>query len=274
MSVYEKHIIDDTRLPFIFHSYVREKRDVRAGVGNWHENIEILCFTAGSATVTSNELRIEVCAGDIAVINSSCLHEIFAHEETHFFCLIVDREFCLANHLDTNLITFFPRVRNEEIYSLIIEIAEEYQRKNEPYIAQLIRANTLKAVALLCKDHSEYAEKPRSDTKLLSSIKFALGYISNECHRELSLDEIAKRAGLSKYYLAREFHRITGYTIVNYINVVRCEKAKPLLAQGTLSIESIAGACGFPGASYFTKVFKKHIGLLPSEYKSKYIGMG
>ena len=273
MSVYEKHIMPDTRLPFIFHSYVHEKRGIRAGVGNWHENIEILCFTRGSATVTSNEIRTEVCGGDIAVINSSCLHEIFAHEETHFFCLIVDREFCLANHFDTNLITFFPKVRCEKIYSLIIEIAEQYKRKNEPYSVQLIRANTLKAVALLCKEYSEYAEKPHSDTKLLSSIKFVLGYISNECHRELSLDEIAKRAGLSKYYLAREFHRITGYTIVKFINVSRCEKAKPLLAESSLSIESIANACGFPSSSYFSRVFKSCIGLLPREYRGKYTEM-
>ena len=270
MSVYEKHIMSEPRLPFIFHSYNRQKRGVTAGVGNWHENIEILCFTKGSATVTSNELRIEVTAGDITVINPNCLHDIFAHEETHFYCIIVDRSFCLANHFDTNLITFSPKVNDSEIYSLICDIADEYAEKDRPYAVQTIRADILKTMSLLCRRYSEAIAKPQTDTHLLSAIKLAIGFISNECYRDISLDLIAERSGLSKYYLAREFHRITGYTIVNYVNVARCEKAKQLLSESDTSIENVARSCGFPNASYFTKIFKKHIGILPSEYREKF----
>lgn len=143
MSVYEKHLMSDSRLPFIFHSYNSHKRGITSGIGNWHENVEILCFTKGSATVTSNEIRIEVAKGDIAVINTNCLHDIFAHEDTHFYCLIVDRSFCLANHFDTNLITFLPKINDEEIYSLIINIASEYEKKGSPYGIQSIRADVL-----------------------------------------------------------------------------------------------------------------------------------
>ena len=270
MSVYEKHIMSEPRLPFIFHSYNRQKRGVLAEVGNWHENIEPHCFTKGSATVTSNELRIEVTAGDKAVINPNCLHEIFAHEDTHFYCLIVDRSYCLANHIDTNLITFLPKVTDVGIYSLICDIANEYAQKDRPYAVQNIRADVLKVMALLCRGYSEPIAKPQRDSNLLSAIKLAIGYISNECQSELSLDTVAEKAGLSKYYLAREFHRITGYTIVNYVNVARCEKAKQLLSENGVSIESIARSCGFQNASYFTKTFKKHIGILPSEYREKF----
>jgi AraC-like DNA-binding protein len=270
MSIYEKHIMSEPRLPFIFHSYNRKKRGVTAGVGNWHENVELLCFTKGSATVTSNELRIEVTAGDIAVINPNCLHDIFAHEETHFYCIIVDRSFCLANHFDTNLITFSPKIRDGEIYSLICDTAAEYAEKDSPYAVQTIRADILKIMSLLCRRYSEAATKPQTDTHLLSSIKLAIGFISNEYYKDISLDLIAEKAGLSKYYLAREFHRITGYTIVNYVNVARCEKAKRLLSESNISIENIARSCGFPNASYFSKTFKKHIGILPSEYREKF----
>ena len=270
MSVYEKHIMSDSRLPFIFHSYNHHKRGITAGVGNWHENIEILCFTKGSATVTSNELRIEVSKGDIAVINTNCLHDIFAHEDTHFYCLIVDRSFCLANHFDTDLITFLPKIKDEEIYSLILSIAKEYSEKDSPYAIQSIRADALKALSLLCRRYSERIARPQTDTHLLSSIKLAIGFITSECTRPLTLDMIAERAGLSKYYLAREFRRITGYTIVCYINVARCENAKRLLSEGNSTVEGVAHACGFSNFSYFTRTFKKTVGMLPSEYASAY----
>lgn len=268
MSVYEKHIMSEPRLPFIFHSYNRQKRGITAGVGNWHENLELLCFTKGSATVTSNELRIEVNAGDIAVINPNCLHDIFAHEETHFYCLIVDRSFCLANHFDTNLITFAPKLTDSDIYALICEIAEEYTGKDRPYSVQTIRADVLKTLSLLCRRYSEPITKPQTDTHLLSSIKLAMGFISNEYQKPITLDMIAEKSGLSKYYLAREFHRITGYTIVSFINQVRCEKAKLLLAEKEQTIESIANICGYSNFSYFTRTFTSVVGMRPSEYRA------
>lgn len=270
MSVYEKHIIRDTRLPFIFHSDRRQKSDVTSGVGNWHDNVEILCFTEGSATVIINELRIEAASGDIVVVNTNCLHEIFAHEDTHYYCLIVDRSFCLANHFDTELITFLPKIKDDEIYSLILSIAKEYAEKNSSYGVQIIRADVLKALSLLCRRYSYQSAKPQTDTHLLSAIKLAIGFITSDCSRAMSLDMIAEKVGLSKYYLAREFHRITGYTIVNYINRVRCEKAKRLLSEGGTTVEHVAHACGFSNFSYFTRTFKKTVGVLPSEYAAEY----
>ena len=204
----------------------------------------------------------------IAVINTHCLHEIFAHEDTHFYCLIVDRSFCLANHFDTDLITFLPKINDEEIYSLILNIAKEYEEKDTPYAAQSIRADALKALSLLCRRYSESTAKPHADTRLLSSIKLAIGFITSEFHKPLTLDSIAKKAGLSKYYLAREFRRITGYTIVSYINLVRCENAKRLLSEEYSTVEAVAHACGFSNFSYFTRTFKKNVGWLPSEYAS------
>ena len=268
MSVYEKHIMSEPRLPFIFHSYIHEKRLLSTRGGNWHENVELLYFTSGSATVTSNALHIEVKPGDLAVINANCIHEIFAHEKTHFYCLIIDRSFCLANHFDTNLITFLPKIRDGEICALIEEIAAEYAHADTPYRIQSICAGVLRVMSLLCRKYSEQSDKPTGDTRLLSSIKLALGYISSECTHPLTLDMIADKAGLSKFYLAREFRRITGKTIITYINIARCERAKLMLSENELSIESIARSCGFPNASYFTKTFKNLVGMLPSEYRS------
>lgn len=270
MDVYEKHIIKEPALPFIFHNrhYFRSAKGA-SGYRNWHENVEILCFVSGTATVISNEQHFEVRAGDIAIINSNCVHGIVAHEELFYYCLIVDRSFCLANHFDTNLLSFSPHIRDCALYALMEETAEIYADTASPYRVQMIRANALKIMAILCSRYSTASEKPHAETHLLACVKQALGYICSACESELTLDLIAAKVGLSKYYLAREFRRITGNTIVGFIKLARCERAKQLLAESEMSIESIAHACGFANFSYFTRTFSAITGMRPSEYRAK-----
>ena len=89
--------------------------------------------------------------------------------------------------------------------------------------------------------------------------------------RKMSLNELSERVGLSKYYFAREFRRITGYTAVSYINLVRCEKARKLLSDNRLSINDVAEQCGFANQSYFSKIFFERTGMKPFEYRKKHL---
>lgn len=266
MSVFEKHTMGASHIPFIFHRFeFKNKKNV--DVGNWHENVELLYFTKGHATVTSDDLHVDVEPGDIAIINANRIHTISADEPHHYYCLIIDRAFCLSNHFDTNMISFTPKIRDVEIAALIEEIAEEYFG-DSPYRIQMMRAAALKIMSLLCRHHSEGDNNPYIGPPHLSAVKRAIGYISSEYNKRLTLDIIAEASGLSKYYLAREFHKVTGYTVVGYTNLVRCNMAKRMLAESEESIESVARSCGFGNFSYFSKVFLKTIGMRPSDYRA------
>ena len=119
----------------------------------------------------------------------------------------------------------------------------------------------------LCRRYGNAEADTSADSHLNSCMRQALGCISSESHRDISLGEIADFVGLSKYYFAREFKKVTGYTFVSYLNVVRCEKAKLLLTETTRSIGDVSAECGFSDQSYFTRVFKKHVGVLPAEFR-------
>ncbi|MBO7208972.1 MAG: helix-turn-helix transcriptional regulator [Clostridia bacterium] len=67
--------------------------------------------------------------------------------------------------------------------------------------------------------------------------------------------------------MSREFKKITSNTVVEYINRYRCLKVTELLKDNVPVSES-AERCGFTNISYFTKVFKKCYGTVPSKYKS------
>lgn len=266
MSTHERHVLSDGRLPFILRDY-RCLGGNRASYSNWHENIELLYFLEGRATVSSNERQIEVGAGELAVINANHIHAIRADTDIHYIVLIVDRSFCLANHFDPNGVLFRPLVRDAGITHLLDTLLAEYREEEAPHRIPLIRARVLSVLALLLRDHCAAEGSEEESPHLLASIKEALGYLHAEYAEPLTLDGLAATAGISKYYLAREFRRLTGMTVIEYLNALRCEKAKPLLSEGRESIEAVARAVGFSGATYFARVFRETVGMLPSEYR-------
>lgn len=270
MKSYELHSVKDTRLPFIFHATRMSPNHISSTDGNWHENVEILIIKEGTGVIRLNDRQHNVQSGDIIVANQNVLHKISSVGGMFYYCLIVERSFCVANHFDTNLLRFDEYLHDDEVFSLCCELADEFANKDSnDFSVQMIRAKVLLVMSLLCRRYSHTETFPQTDTHLLSCIKQAIGYIHSESSRDLSLDEVAEFVGLSKYYFAREFKRITGYTFVSYLNFVRCEEAKRLLAETRKSIGEISIDCGFSDRSYFTKVFKKYYGVIPAQMRAR-----
>ncbi len=245
MSNYEAQKVMDPALPFIFHNTYRPNKP-HSQPDNWHKNIEILAFIKGTAEVTLNERRVIVSPGDTVIVNSNCLHSVSSSEELIYYCLIVDHAFCLQNYFDTSKIFFKEVIHDERITERMCRIAEEFENQEAPYRTQTIRAHVLDVCAHLCRFYSTDEEVPNTESHLLSCIKQALGHIHTHYKENISLDEIAEMVGLSKFYFAREFHRVTGYTLVSYINLVRCESAKKLLKENRLSAGVISRSVVFP----------------------------
>lgn len=93
-------------------------------------------------------------------------------------------------------------------------------------------------------------------------------YIRGNYHRKITLDDIACQVYLSRSYISSLFKEETGSSLTAYINHVRIEQSKRLLADDSISLVDIAGMCGFEDQSYFTKVFKRETGMPPNRYRS------
>ena len=92
-------------------------------------------------------------------------------------------------------------------------------------------------------------------------------YIKANFQRRMTLEQIAASTYLSKTYLSSLFKKETGFSISEYINIVRIERSKSLLLEENISIIDIANLCGFEDQSYFTKVFKHIVGITPKKYR-------
>lgn len=84
----------------------------------------------------------------------------------------------------------------------------------------------------------------------------------------LTLDEMAERLHVSKYYMCHLFREKTGISIIRYRNLRRISLAKELLVGTDLPISEIAAETGFSVASYFGECFKKQEQLSPGEYRA------
>ncbi|NPV28643.1 MAG: AraC family transcriptional regulator [Firmicutes bacterium] len=103
-------------------------------------------------------------------------------------------------------------------------------------------------------------------------INRVVGYIEQNYQlQDLSLKKVARAVYLSPTYLSRLFKKEKGMTLTDYINNIRVEKAKVLLRQNSQTIEDIARSVGFRDRSYFCRLFKKIVGISPTEYRSRII---
>lgn len=98
----------------------------------------------------------------------------------------------------------------------------------------------------------------------------ALEFITKNYGRQISIDEIADAAHVSKYYFIRLFKRYMGVTPYHYLISFRINQSKLLLRNTSDSITDIALQCGFLDDSNFIAQFKKHTGEKPTKYRKDF----
>lgn len=95
----------------------------------------------------------------------------------------------------------------------------------------------------------------------------AADFIEAHYTEKFSLDRMAAALFINKIYLAKCFKRVTDSTLLQYHNLVRCEKAAELLRTTHLSIEIISGQVGYATASHFSRTFRGVYHCSPMEYR-------
>jgi two-component system response regulator YesN len=106
-------------------------------------------------------------------------------------------------------------------------------------------------------------KKKTSDVLMLS----AKDYIERNLSTELSIDVLADYLGISGSYFSLLFKQHFGETFVEYVTKQRMEMAKSLLALSNKSVTQVGQMVGYVERRYFTRVFNKYTGMLPSEFR-------
>ena len=278
---YREHYIDTELCPVDFHTDVIYKNilyisTVKKAVSeiiypenhipNWHKNLEILYCTEGEGNVMCSGKNYDFRPGNIFIVNSENTHMITANETVKYHCIIIDHSFLQSCCLDVAETEFCALIDDEkltELYMEIVSLLKTGDYTNTEFKID-IRIKILSLILYLNQNYV-YAYGKDAVSKATSGYcRKAIEYIRKNFEKRLTVDEIAENCLINKAYLSRIFKKETNKTLVEFINIIRCNEAKKLINQG-ISIKESAFSCGFDNLSYFSRTYKRHIGYIPSE---------
>ncbi len=100
-------------------------------------------------------------------------------------------------------------------------------------------------------------------------IQKTVAYIDANLAGDLSLHTLAALQNLNASYLSALFHKETGKTVTDYVTARRMDAAGKLLRTTSLQVQTIAQHCGINDSNYFSKLFKKHYGITPLQFRER-----
>ena len=251
------------------------------GIPHWHAFTELVIITGGSGIQNINGINYQVSAGDIFVIGGETIHffekyssleiinimfdeKIFEPFKEYLkrisgyhmiFCfepeLRVSREFSNSLHLNP------PDLAH--VQQLIRRMENEQDNKYPGFEAEIITGLLNLAIFLSRQFNQTQAA--------VSRLAGLIGEMENSCADHWDLQKMAKFCCMSKNTLLRTFQQVVRQSPLQYLTFLRLNMACRMLTSGDMTIQEIAGACGFQDSNYFSKCFRKHLNQTPAQFR-------
>lgn len=151
-------------------------------------------------------------------------------------------------------------LRSSELIQILERIEEEHAVHNERKKVDLYFDNVDKDVLTGPEDNSYENNK---------YIEKALNYIHEHFNETISLAEVANQVHRSPEYFSRLFKEVTGENFSTYLINYRLMRAKQLLTNTELKVTEIAYRVGYQNPSYFSRIYKKYLGITPEDQRRR-----
>lgn len=135
------------------------------------------------------------------------------------------------------------------------------------YILKPIDAQDLNNAISAAIEQLEQERPPKTAPVSNSVIQNVKEFIEKHYMEDISLSDLADTFYLSKEHLSRLFKKETGQNLFSYMMDLKLTEAKRLLTETDRTLDDIAFSLGFSNGNYFSKVFKKNVGISPSSYR-------
>jgi AraC-like DNA-binding protein len=248
---------------------------------HYHNFNKIVIFISGSVTYVIEGKYYKLKPWDILFVSSNELHKPIIDPNEYYERIIiwVNSSFLESHSTDgSNLLTCFSAAAREKLNLFRVSsdnlniikdtlfLLEKAIRDKDFGSAILQKSYFVQLIVYLNRLMLKASEKKdEKDVQYDERIINILTYINENLDGDLSIDSIASRVYINRYYLMHNFKSQTGYTLHNYILQKRLAKAEALVKKG-LQAGSISEQCGFQDYSSFVRVFKKSFGLSPKQY--------
>lgn len=258
------------------------KFDMR--IKHFHTQYEIFYIVEGERVFFFNNREYIARAGNLILVNSNLIHmtkSVTGSNEGHNrIILYITREKMESYdklYPALQLVRFFDeyygvyhldREQQALILNLFRSVRHSLTSRQHNYkigIDLEILSWFFKLMAYIRRQKQEIPSD--SDNPRYKAAYGIADYLSENCERSVTLDELVEQFYLSKSYICRIFKEVTGYTISEYTNIHRIRKAKRYLEETDMSISQIAHALGYESLTYFERMFKTYMTISPLKYR-------
>jgi AraC-like DNA-binding protein len=252
----------------------KAKPQVKCVPLHWHDRFEVLIIDEGAMLARIAGEEFVAKAGDIIIVNPGCTHEGMAIEELSYRVLMFEfvaqfaqdkTAYRLLRPFVNHVSVFMPLIHDAELMVVIDQIFDVTRGKRTGY--QLMQVSLVyHFLSLLFERHQDTRYvRPVAEGRLRQVIE----YIADHYCEDISSASISEMFGYDESYFCRLFKSVVGVRPMEYIRVLRLEKARRLLTNEKKGISKVALECGFSDVNYFTRCFRRHYGITAGEYRKK-----
>ena len=171
------------------------------------------------------------------------------------------------------------KIKNKllEIVFLVNHMAWEYGTDLESdeigFLEEMLSINDLTELKLWCRKRVESVAaqiNSYQDYKIGDLTRKAKEYIKANYSKPITLEDISREINVSPQYFSKLFKEETGENFIDYLTGIRIKIAKDLLEKSEMSIKEICYNIGYSDPNYFSRIFKKVVGVAPTEYKESF----
>lgn len=250
---------------------------------HWHTELEFVYIESGTVTFWIGEKQFVLSAGSGIFINSKILHRFYSPAEAVIPNFVFMPSF-IAPQDSLIYQKFILPVLSSSLAFQVFHGENGWQAKALSVMKQIIAAQEhassreLATACLLQKlwlvlyenaDYSHTSGRAEDSASSQARLQVIMQYIHQNYAQNLSLEEIAHYAGVSKSTVLNMFHRYLHITPINYLISCRLNEAALLLSKTEKKIATVSSETGFHNVDYFCRLFKKHYHLTPTEYRKK-----
>lgn len=252
-----------------------------------HDFSELVIILGGMGTHVTRYSRFELFTGDVFVINGETAHGYENPKDLHLVNIMYRPELLTRNAADLTslpgyhvLFNLEPKFREDHRFNSrlhlspqqtagiipLIDNIESELESDKPGRLFMASVQFYSLLGHLCRIYSD--EEINSKRQLIRIGK-ALGLLEKSIQRTVSLAELTDLTAMSVSTLNRIFREATGYSPIEYHLRIRIKKAGEILCISNFSITQIASLTGFDDSNYFSRQFKKIMGVSPLKFRKK-----
>jgi len=251
---------------------------------HWHTAAEVIMPLENHYTAVVDGVKHVLHPGDILIIPSGELHQLFAPKTGKR--IIMQFDCSLLYHLNGFDSTFhllrpcltITATQNKELHAslepLLLQLKEEYfsQKllKEASTYSMLIQFFVTLGRNFMDKERRSDRRRNRTQHKYIDKLLQVCNYMNEHCTEDIQVEELAELAGFSKFHFMRLFKQYMGMSYYSYLNQHRIMHAEKLLIDPNLTVMEVAMSSGFGSLPTFNRVFKRYKKCTPTEYKCLY----